>query len=199
MNAADEEPIPISALQHYVFCPRQCGLIHISRVWDENQYTQRGRRVHERVEQGNPTVFHGTRIERSLPLWSECYGLNGVADVVEFPEGGKPFPVEYKSGRRKVSLPDRIQLVGQALCLEEMFECSIPEGALFYYHSRRREIVRFDEELRARTVAIIECVRTLLSASEIPSPCNDSRCRHCSLVDACLPTLDNTLAEESLR
>ena len=199
MNAAEEEPIPISALQHYAFCPRQCGLIHVSRVWDENLYTQRGRRVHERVEHGKPTALHGVRVERSLPLWSERYGLSGVADVVEFLDGERPYPVEYKSGSRKVSLPDRIQLAGQVFCLEEMFECAVPEGALFYHRSRRRQTVHIDGELRAHTVAVIDSVRALLSGGEIPPPCNDARCTHCSLVDACLPPLDSALAEENLR
>lgn len=196
MSDSDANRIPLSALQHYAFCPRQCALIHLSMVWDENLYTQRGRRVHERVDQGESTSRSGVRIERSLPLWSDRHGLTGKADVVEFSETGKPYPVEYKSGRKKHSLPDRIQLTGQALCLEEMFDCTIVEGALFYHRSRHREIVPIDAKLRDKTLSVIEEVRELLSHDALPPPNHDARCRHCSLADACLPMLREALAKE---
>ena len=193
----EDDRIPLSALQHYAFCPRQCALIHLSRVWDENLYTQRGCRVHERVDQGKSTSRGGVRIERSLPLWSDLHGLTGKADVVEFSETGKPYPVEYKSGRKKHSLPDRIQLAGQVLCLEEMFDCTLAEGALFYHRSRHREIVPINSELRDKTLSVIADVRKLLSHNDLPPACNDTRCRHCSLADACLPTLREALAEKA--
>lgn len=191
-----DDRIPLSALQHYAFCPRQCALIHISRVWDENLYTQRGRRVHEKVDKGESSSRGSVRVERSLPLWSAIHGLTGVADVVEFSEKGIPYPVEYKSGSKKNSLPDRIQLTGQALCLEEMFDCTIAEGALFYHHTRRRETVPIVSELRTQTLRVITNVHGLLSRDVIPPPCNDGRCQHCSLADSCLPMLAETFSKE---
>ena len=188
--------IPLSALQHYAFCQRQCALIHIARAWEENLYTQRGRRVHERVEEGDASTRGGVRIERSLPLWSDRFGLTGVADVVEFLEPNRPYPVEYKAGGKKHSLPDRIQLAAQAICLEEMFECCVHEGAIFYHRSRRRETVSIDESLREKTFTVVESVRKLLSGTDLPPPCNDARCGNCSLVETCLPGLVNQLAEE---
>ena len=198
MDSEYEELIPLSALQHYAFCPRQCALIHLDRAWEENVFTLRGRRVHERVDQAEASSQAGVRIERSLPLWSNQYGLSGVADVVEFAEPGQPYPIEYKSGRRKHSFPDRIQLAGQVLCLEEMFACSIEEGALFYHKSRRRETVAIDEALRAQTVSIISTVHELLSSVVLPPAGNDARCRDCSLLDTCLPALADTLEKEEL-
>jgi len=195
MGAAQLEPIPLSALQHYVFCPRQCALIHIDRAWEENLYTLRGRRLHERADRPESMTREGRRVEYALPLWSERYGLIGKADVVEFGEDGLPYPVEYKSGRKKESAADRVQLAGQALCLEEMFDCSIAEGAIFYHRSRRREIVVIDRELRNRTLEVIDSVRELLGKQGLPSPCDDARCRLCSLADTCLPSLA-TLIEE---
>ena len=195
MGAAQEEPIPLSALQHYVFCPRQCALIHLDRAWEENLYTLRGRRLHDRADRPESLVREGRRVEYALPLWSDQYGLTGKADVVEFGEDDLPYPIEYKSGRKKTSDADRAQLVGQALCLEEMFDCAIAEGALFYHQSRRREIVLIDAELRESTFQVIAAVRTLLAGDDLPPPCNDSRCRLCSLRDTCLPSLADAMEE----
>jgi len=189
MNTAEEEPIPLSALQHYVFCPRQCALIHLDRAWEENLYTLRGRRLHDRADRPESLLRDGCRVEYALPLWSERYGLTGRADTVEFDEDGVPYPVEHKSGRKKVSDADRMQLAGQALCLEEMFDCTVAEGAIFYHQSRRRETVCIDSGLRERAIQVITSVRELLAGDRLPPPCNDDRCPLCSLHDACLPAL----------
>ena len=196
MEAGYAEPIPLSALQHYAFCPRQCALIHLDRIWEENLYTLRGRRLHERSDQPEAVVRDGVRVEYALPLWSEQYGLIGKADVVEFDEHDRPYPVEYKSGRKKQRLADCVQLTGQVLCLEEMFDCTITEGAIFYYRSRRREVVPINEALREKTLRVVEEVRALLSREELPHPCVDARCRHCSLHDACLPIAQNLIVED---
>ncbi len=195
MSAAHEEPIPLSALQHYVFCPRQCALIHLDRAWEENLYTLRGKRLHDRADRPESVVRDGRRVEYALPLWSERYGLIGKADVVEFDEDGLPSPVEYKSGRKKTSDADRTQLVGQALCLEEMFDCAIPEGAIFYHQSRRREVIAIDAGLREHTIRVIAAVRALLAGDRLPMPCDDDRCCLCSLNDVCLPSLADAIEE----
>ena len=193
MSAAYEEPIPLSALQHYAFCPRQCALIHLDRAWEENLYTLRGKRLHDRADRPESVARDGRQVEYALPLWSERHGLTGKADVVEFDEDGLPYPVEYKSGRKKSSDANRTQLAGQALCLEEMFNCTIAEGAIFYHRSRRREIVPIDAELRKSTLRVIAAVRALLAEDQLPLPCNDGRCLLCSLRDTCLPSLADAM------
>jgi CRISPR-associated exonuclease Cas4 len=177
----------ISALQHYAYCPRQCALIHIEKVWDENLYTLRGQRVHETVNTAGDEQIAEIRVERAMPLWSHQLGLTGVADVVEFLADGMPYPVEYKSGARKIRLADSIQLCAQALCLEEMLGCTVNAGAIFHHASRRRREVRLDEKLRSQTISIIQQVRLLFDAAQLPPPVADQRCQDCSLIDACMP------------
>mgnify|MGYP000968929304 CR=1 FL=1 len=122
------DPIPISALEHYAYCPRQCALIHVEQVWSENLYTMRGRDVHERVHDESACENGDVRYERSLPIWSNRLRLTGKADLVEF-HGAQPYPVEYKSGRRKRGTPELLHLWAQAICLEEMFGGTVPKGA----------------------------------------------------------------------
>lgn len=179
--------VPISALQHYVYCPRQCALIHVEQVWSENVFTLRGRRAHERVDDpGRRQREDGNRV-RALPLWSERLGLVGRADMVIFQDDGTPYPVEHKVGPRRASHADQVQLCAQALCLEEMFDRPVPEGALFYGKTRRRRTVSFDASLRRDTEAVIAATRTLLQQTTLPEPAADNRCRRCSLLEACLP------------
>jgi CRISPR-associated exonuclease Cas4 len=185
---SDLEPtVMISALQHYAYCPRQCALIHIEKVWDENLYTLRGQRVHEIVNTPGEEEVEGIRVERAMPLWSHPLGLTGIADVVEFSADGTPYPVEYKSGPRKIRVADSIQLCAQALCLAEMLNRPVTAGAIFHYASRRRREVRFDDNLRSLTLRTIEATRSLLSSTQLPPPVADRRCADCSLIDACLP------------
>ncbi|WP_234554066.1 CRISPR-associated protein Cas4 [Thermus caliditerrae] len=190
-----DEPIPISALQHYVYCPRQCALIHVEGVWEENLFTLRGRRAHEGVDVPEGMVREGVRVEYALPLFSERLGLVGRADVVEF-HGGAPYPVEHKVGPRRARLADEVQLCAQALCLEEMLGVEVPRGALFYRASRRRREVRFTPELRALVERTAVEVRALLESARLPPPVHDARCRDCSLVDACMPHLAAWSLEE---
>ena len=185
----DDELVPISALQHYAYCPRQCALIHVEQVWDENIYTLRGRRGHESVDVPQGMLRDAVRIERALPLWSEALGLVGRADVVEFEADGTPFPVEHKAGKRKHRLADEIQLCAQALCLEEMFDRPVPRGALYYRRSRRRRVVSLDEALRGEVRRVAEAVRALLKQRALPPPAADERCPPCSLIETCMPFL----------
>ena len=177
----------ISALQHHSYCPRQCALIHVEKVFDENIYTLRGHRVHERAHEPEGSLEDGVRIERGLSLFSDRLGLIGKSDVVEFRTGEAPYPVEYKSGPRRGSIHDDIQLCAQAICLEEMLGCDVPRGAVYHYASRRRREVVFDEELRSLTKDMILAVRHLLVTSSVPPPVADARCPKCSLFDACMP------------
>ncbi|MDD2663803.1 MAG: CRISPR-associated protein Cas4 [Dechloromonas sp.] len=191
MTTAPLDPIPLSALQHWCYCPRQCALIHVEQVFEENLFTQRGQALHKRVDDPGCEVREGLRSERALPLFSDRLGLVGKADVVEFLADGTPYPVEYKHGSRHkradIAACDDIQLAAQALCLEEMFGRPVPEGALYYASSRRRRIVAVDADLRAKTESTAAAVRQLLQSGEMPPPLNDDHCRACSLRDLCQP------------
>ncbi len=189
----EDDLIPISALQHYVYCPRQCALIHVEQIWEENLYTLRGRRAHERLELPEGITRAGVRVEYALSLWSTRLGLVGRADVVEFVQG-VPYPVEHKVGPRRVRHADEIQLCAQALCLEEMLGVEVPEGALFYRASRRRREVVFTPVLRTEVERVVHEVRELLRRRKLPPPVADARCRSCSLVDSCLPFVPQALS-----
>lgn len=183
-----DTPIMLSALEHFVYCPRQCALIHLEQTFDENIYTLRGQVVHENVDVPSEHEQHGVRYERAMPLWSEKLSLTGKADMVEF-HGDFPYPVEYKSGRRRKGDSEKTQLCAQALCLEEMLGVSVPKGALYWYGSRKRVEVTFDETLRRQTLDVIEQTRTLLEGGIVPPPVDDERCDNCSLHASCLPEL----------
>lgn len=179
--------VPISALEHYSYCPRQCALIHVEQTFDENQFTIRGRLAHERVDSGEDRRIRGAQTLRSIPLWSDKHGLVGRSDVVELRQAG-PFPVEFKVGRRRGIHAD-LQLCAQALCLEEMLGSPVRTGALYFRSERKRYDVTFDDMLRARTAATIEAVREQLMRQLVPEAPNDRRCPNCSLVNACLPSV----------
>lgn len=187
MSWAEEDLVPISALQHYVYCPRQCALIHMEQVWDENIFTMRGRRAHENVDRPDDFTKEGVRVEQAVPLWSERLGLIGRADVVEFLPDGTPYPVEHKVGPRKVRRADEVQLCAQAICLEEMLGRAVERGALYHHGSRRRREVSFSPELRATVGTVSQKVRELLKGETLPAPVADARCQNCSLSEACLP------------
>ena len=204
---ADDELIMISALQHYLFCRRQCALIHVEGAWIENYLTATGRQLHERVDRMGGETRKDIHLATALRLVSTRLGITGVADMVEFhrveneTENGvcvaskltgregwwRPFPVEYKRGRPKEHRADEVQLCAQALCLEEMTGVSIPRGALFYGETRRRVDVCFDEELRRLTDVTIRNVRELISSGVTPPPEETKGCTSCSLFELCRP------------
>lgn len=188
MSRSDD--IPLSALQHWLFCPRQYGLIHIDRVWAENRLTAEGRVLHDRADGGRAETRPGIRILRAVEIRSDRHGLHGVADVVEL-RGGQPYPVEYKRGRPKAHRADEVQLCAQALCLEEMFACAIAEGALFYGQTRRRVIVPIDDDLRALTLRTADAIDACRTSGIVPAmPYDAARCDACSLIDLCQPRLN---------
>jgi CRISPR-associated exonuclease Cas4 len=184
--AVEDALVPVSALQHYLFCPRQCALIHIERIWTEDGATAEGRLLHERVDTGRPDLRAGVRTVRGLVLRSLAHGLAGKADAVEFVDG-VPSPIEYKRGRPKAHRADEVQLCAQALCLEEMFGHAVPDGALFYAQTRKRSRVAFDDELRALTVRLAAETRAMIAAAHTPAPRATPACRRCSLVEQCNP------------
>lgn len=188
---SEDDLLPISALQHYLYCPRQCALIHVEQAWVENVFTAEGRLLHERVDRPQSEARGGVRVAYGLLLRSMRLGLTGKADVVEFhgESGGRkvPFPVEYKRGRPKQKDWDRIQLCAQAMCLEEMLATDVPQGALFYGKTRRREQVAFDERLRGLTAETAHALHELVASGVTPPPVADERCAACSLAGRCLP------------
>jgi len=183
----ENQAIAISALQHYIYCPRQCGLIHVAQVWSENLHTQKGRREHDRVDVPEYEIKAGVRIERALPVWSEQLGLTGKCDVVEFHADGRLYPVEYKHGPRKKGLHDDIQLCAQAICLEEMLAVSIAEGAIYHVKSRRRRTVLFDDDLRERVRSTVQSVQAMIASQTVPKPEFGKHCKQCSLQEICMP------------
>lgn len=188
---AETDLLPLSALQHLLYCPRQCALIHVEQAWVENRYTAEGRLLHERVDAGQCEQKGRCQIERTVALRSFKLGLIGKADVVEFydTDAGprQPFPVEYKRGRPKKHDADRVQLCAQAVCLEEMLDVVIAEGALFYGKTRRRIPVAFDAELRRKTAQTAAALHELVSAGTTPVPEYGSKCDKCSFLNACQP------------
>lgn len=190
VQQSEEDLVPISALQHFLFCPRQCALIHVERLWADNRLTVEGSHAHRKAHEGPDEKRAGVRIERGVVLRSFRLGLVGVADVVEFIEEGmalRPFPVEYKRGRPKTHEADRVQLCAQAMCLEEMLGIAVPAGALFYGALRRRQRVAFDANLRELTESAADRVRALIAERLTPPAVREPKCDNCSLVELCLP------------
>ncbi|HRI45337.1 MAG TPA: CRISPR-associated protein Cas4 [Fimbriimonadaceae bacterium] len=185
------EPVPISAIEHWSYCPRQCGLIHLESIWDENLFTLRGTKAHRRVDEDQDRVERGRRVLRGLPIWSERYGLVGKADVVELLPAEPPYreaiPVEYKVGRRTDKPHALLQACAQAICLEEMFGLEVRQADVFFVESRERVSHELTADLREQTLAIVEAIRAMMAGPRPPPPVADRRCRKCSLIDACQP------------
>ncbi len=190
----EEDFIMISALQHYVYCPRQCGLIHVDDAWNENLFTTRGNILHEKVDTDTYETRGTKKTVRGLRIHSYRLGITGRCDVVEFREsksGEEILPVEFKSGEPKDDISDKVQLCAQVFCLEEMLNVKITHGAFFYGKIRRRDVVEIDNELRLQTESIIGFVREIVSNKIVPSAEYSTKCRNCSLQDICQPKAMN--------
>lgn len=188
----DADLLPLSGLQHMIYCPRQCGLIHVDREWEENRFTAEGRVLHERIDAGGDQVKSGVHLRYSLALKSLKLGVFGVSDCVEFhtgPAGSlRPLPVETKRGKPKSLDADRVQVCAQAICLEEMFGVEIPEAVLFYATPRRREVVALEAPLREQTADAARNFHAMMETGELPRPCyRKKRCDRCSLFGVCQP------------
>ncbi len=204
MTYSEDELIPISALQHMVFCERQAALIHIEGLWEENVLTVEGHQLHERAHEQEAETSGNIHTVRGLRIRSLNLGLIGMADVVEFrhtstddskmaialkglPSLWKPLIVEYKRGKPKIDRSDEVQVCAQALCLEEMLGVSIEQSAIFYGRPRRRHLVSLDTELRHETEEIATKTHSLILAGKTPAAIYSRKCRRCSLIDSCLP------------
>lgn len=185
----DDAYLPISAIQHYAFCPRQCALIHIEQAWSENFWTAEGRLLHERVDSGESEQRGNLRMERGVDVISHRWRITGKLDLLEI-QGKSPvsyFPVEYKRGKPKVKDWDKAQLCAQVICLEEMLSVHIKEAALWYWQTRRRDVVAIDAPLRKLTEEIITAIHAMIQSGITPPALFDNRCHSCSLIDLCQP------------
>lgn len=202
MTYTEDELVQLSALQHIVFCERQCALIHIEQVWSENLFTAEGRILHDKVDTADRESRRNIRIEYGVPMRSLRLGLIGKADVVEFHRHGDtwvPFPVEYKRGKPKPTNCDKVQLCAQALCLEEMMNIEILEGALFYGQTRHRLDVKFDSALRKETEVASVRLHELIESGITPKAEYSKKCEKCSLVELCLPKASNKASSYLLK
>jgi CRISPR-associated exonuclease Cas4 len=210
MMYPEDDFLQLSALQHFLFCERQCALIHIEQIWQENRFTLEGQFMHEKADnQQARTQGSDVKIEYGLLIKSLNLGLSGKADVVEFHknQAGRwiPFPVEYKRGKPKENRCDEVQLCAQALCLEEMIGEKIMNGALFYGKTRRRHDVVFDEGLKILTTETIHRLHKFIADRKTPLPVYEKeKCENCSLMESCMPKavmkkVEKYLSEETGR
>lgn len=199
----EEDMLMLSGIQHYMFCPRQWALIHIEQQWNENRLTTEGHLLHANVDNPEYRQKNGEVITlRSVNIASQKLGLYGITDAIEllpiregekgiqhksYPGEWKVYPIEYKRGKPKVNAVDKVQLAAQAMCLEEMYDIRIDEGALYYGETRHREVVTIDEELRRLVGDCAEEMHKLFQYRIIPKPKEGKYCRNCSLFDICMP------------
>ncbi len=183
----ENQLLPLSALQHYLFCPRQCALIHVEQLWAENQFTAEGRVLHDRAHDGPDESRPDIRTTRGMPVRSLALGLSGQCDVVEFHADGAVFPVEFKRGKPKKDDSDRVQLCAQALCLEEMLVKDIPQGALYYGKNKRHHPVPFDSRLRQLTASTAQALHHMIASGHTPHAEREKKCDSCSLLELCMP------------
>ncbi|MBR6078544.1 MAG: CRISPR-associated protein Cas4 [Treponema sp.] len=183
----EEDYLHLNGLQHLRFCPRQCALIYVENVWHENYFTASGRVLHEKVHSGIGESRRVVRTERDLKIASSLLGITGCTDAVEFYSDGSIIPVEYKHGEPKEDSCDEVQLCAQAICLEEMLDCKITEGALFYFKIRRRIPVKITDELRKETIELAEAFHHLVESEKTPPAEYKRRCESCSFIDECFP------------
>ena len=196
MNYSDDDLLSLSGIQHFAYCERQWGLIHVERQWVENLRTAEGRLMHQRADDPFFTESRGNvKIVRSVPLLSKTLGLFGVADVLELhldtkDISGKRYNiVEYKRGKPKPDDRDEVQLCAQAICLEEMLSITLDYGYMYYGETRHRHRVDFNDTLRNRVKILAEKMHFLFAKGETPLPVQGKKCKNCSMADICLPRL----------
>ena len=183
----ESEYLLLSGLQHLKFCPRQCALIHLEQLWHENFFTASGRVQHEKVHSGITESRRVVKTERNLKIASSLLGITGQTDAVEFYSDGKIIPIEYKHGEQKEDTCDEVQLCAQVICLEEMLNCKIDEGALYYFKTRRRVLIPITEKLRKETFELAEQFHNLIESGKTPYAEYSHKCEACSFIDDCFP------------
>ena len=179
--------IPLSALEHYAYCPRQSGLILLEDAFEDDAATIRGTLLHQRVDTPGNHERGTVRTLHALPVYNDALGLVGICDTVELHPSSRVLPVEHKSGRYLPDGPADIQTAAQALCLEAMFGTTIHRAAIYSAADRRRHTVAIDEPLRQQVHDLTHKIRRMLTSSALPSPVADKRCRRCSMAASCMP------------
>ncbi len=195
---SDREPLPLSLLNDFLYCPRRAGLKAIEGWWGENEHTVKGELAHDHADLPGYEVAKGVKLLRALPVFSERLGLSGKCDIVEQHRDSSLCPVEYKKGKRRQFENDDAQLCAQALCLEEMFGKPVPGGAMFHAASKRRREVEFTPQLRKLTEDAVTELHRLAEAGEVPAAVFKPACEECSLYRICLPEVTSrpgTLAQ----
>lgn len=207
MEYAEDDYLMISGIQHFKFCRRQWALIHIEQQWEENAHTVTGELMHKKVH--DPSLKEKRKdiiIARALPVVSRKLGISGECDLVEFHKSEEGirlhrhrglytvYPVEYKKGKPKLSEEDKLQLAAQTMCLEEMFCTEIPEGAIFYGETRRRETVIMTEDLRDEVIRMFQEMHEYYARQYTPKVRYSKACNACSLKEICLPKLGKTVS-----
>jgi CRISPR-associated exonuclease Cas4 len=188
LHFTEDQFLPLSALQHWLFCPRQCGLIHLEQAWAENKFTAEGQVLHRKAHDGVDETKAGVRITRSLSVCSYELGISGQCDIVEFHTNGEVIPVEYKRGKPKTHRADEVQLCAQAMCLEEMLKLPVSIGFLYYGEKRRRTMVEFDATLRNLVTKNSMALHAMMDSRITPEAVYEARrCDSCSLIDLCQP------------
>jgi len=206
----EEEWLMLSGIQHFVFCKRQWAIIHLENQWQENYLTVEGEIIHERVHNEDIKEKRGdTIICRGMKIFSEKLGVSGVTDAVEFyqNENGatlfgydgfwQPVPIEYKHGKPKNDHSDILQVVAQAMCLEEMFCVNIDTAYLFYEKIHRRDKVEITSELREEVGTVFEEMHEIFKRGYTPKVKIKKACKSCSLKDVCLPELTKKQSVQS--
>lgn len=209
MEFNEEDFLMLSGVQHFAFCRRQWGLIHIEQLWQENYLTASGRLMHENAHDPFKTETRGNIIiARAVPVFSRELGLSGECDVVEFHKNvdgvalpgrqGKfiPYPIEYKRGAPKSEDCDISQLMAQAICLEEMMLCQINQGAVFYGATKKRLVIDFSQELRQRVKELCREMHSSFARGYVEKAKPSIKCKACSVSEQCLPSLSKIKSAE---
>ncbi|MDT0444299.1 CRISPR-associated protein Cas4 [Streptomyces johnsoniae] len=193
--------VPLSALEHFAYCPRQSGLILLEDAFEDDAATVRGTLLHQRVDTPGNRGRGSVRTLHALPVWNDALGLVGICDAVELHADGRILPVEHKSGRYRPGGPADLQTAGQAMCLEAMFHTTIEQAAIYSAADRRRHLITVNTALREQVANVTEAVRRMLTSESLPPPVADGRCRRCSMANSCMPRIlaDDRSYRQALR
>ncbi len=196
---SESQIVPISAISHHLYCPRQNALIHTEGVFSDNTLTISGNIGHQFVDEEKSYLDHGLRKETSYRVFSEEYGISGIADIIEFPPDAPPLPIDYKNGKISSWENQESQVCAIALCLEEMLEVKITIGAIYHIQSKKRHEFTIDDSLRQKTIQAIQEIRNNLMNNIVPkAEYSKRKCDNCSLYSLCLPKLDSSKQNKNI-
>lgn len=141
-----------------------------------------------------------------MPVFSRSMGISGECDAVEFVANAKGvylpkydgkytvYPVEYKRGTDKFGEEDTLQVVAQAMCLEEMLCCEVNKGYIYYAEKRRRTEVQIIDELRQKVRDNFAEMHQYYDRRYTPKVRRTKQCNACSLRNVCLPKLNSKIS-----